>query len=459
MSAISPPLQGRGRRPSGAMPRESQDASHAENPVGAYGTAALVLSYALLIAGAVWPNEWLYLVSAATLYAIEAIAVRRPASLSAALPAVQAGPAVRAVLRCLALVVLVARAGVPMAAGGAVDAAWFTLFTAATLGVPAAWAGHAVVAGYLRRRTQLPVIARGLDLPAARLGAGPLLTRVNPAAVAYLDVIAATGAMISIFAGSRWPAVIGAVTAAIAGWSAVLALLPHAGRARALRDTDPLLATAAERVTALAPRIVLYFSGPPETADQVNMWLPTMERLERAGWPTLVILCDRELMPLLDRGSTPVLCVPRGADIKNFPLPDSVRIGLFPADTTSNIHLIRRPGIARVYIGHGGNEADSGADISPFRKVYDQVWVTDQVERERYLEVAVRDDEIVEVGRPWVRDARSHTPHYPAGETGNQAGHLATTGPPKPAEPDPAARFVAAVDALISPVRHDDPTV
>ncbi|NUO40619.1 MAG: hypothetical protein HOV82_01135, partial [Streptomyces sp.] len=65
-----------------------------------------------------------------------------------------------------------------------------------------------------------------------------------------------------------------------------------------------------------------------------------------------------------------------------------------------NIHLLRVPTMKHVFIGHG--DSDKLASVNPFSKVYDEVWTAGRAGRDRYAiaDVGVRDDDIVEVGRP-----------------------------------------------------------
>ena len=60
-----------------------------------------------------------------------------------------------------------------------------------------------------------------------------------------------------------------------------------------------------------------------------------------------------------------------------------------------------------MFIGHG--DSDKAASINPFSKAYDQVWVAGQAGRDRYLraQVGVRDEDIVEVGRPQLTGIRT----------------------------------------------------
>jgi hypothetical protein len=78
----------------------------------------------------------------------------------------------------------------------------------------------------------------------------------------------------------------------------------------------------------------------------------------------------------------------------------SVRVALYAANVGKNIHLLRVPTMKHVFIGHG--DSDKLASVNPFSKVYDEVWTAGRAGRDRYAiaDVGVRDDDIVEVGRP-----------------------------------------------------------
>jgi hypothetical protein len=71
------------------------------------------------------------------------------------------------------------------------------------------------------------------------------------------------------------------------------------------------------------------------------------------------------------------------------------------------------PGIRQVFINHG--DSDKSASVNPFAKAYDQVWVAGPAGRERYLRagVGVRDEDIVEVGRPQLADITAALPAEP----------------------------------------------
>ena len=165
---------------------------------------------------------------------------------------------------------------------------------------------------------------------------------------------------------------------------------------RRLPDDDDRMIAAQEAVLALRPTVLLYFSGGIRSVYQVNMWLETMDRLER---PALVLLRERRYLTQLAETTTPVLCLPFAVDLMNFQMP-SARIALYVANVGKNIHLLRVPTVKSAFIGHG--DSDKTASFNPYSKVYDEVWVAGEAGRQRYVraQVGVRADQIVTVGRP-----------------------------------------------------------
>jgi hypothetical protein len=188
--------------------------------------------------------------------------------------------------------------------------------------------------------------------------------------------------------------VVGAVVlfeALIVGW-AVSWLI----RSRGATVRDRLHKALLKRVNQLAPEVVLYHSGLEDTAYQVNMWLTTVERLNR---PALIVMRERECFAELAKTSTPVVCIPDPVDFMTFTLP-SVRVALYTANVGKTIHMLREPGVRHIFIGHG--DSDKSASSNPFSKVYSEIWVAGQGGRDRYARagVGIHDDDIVEVGRP-----------------------------------------------------------
>lgn len=145
-----------------------------------------------------------------------------------------------------------------------------------------------------------------------------------------------------------------------------------------------------------SPEVLVYFGGRKESAYQLHVWLTTLERVPER---TLVLLRDPKVLEGLPATGLPVLCVPGSVDLMALNL-DTAHVALFAANVGNSLHVLRLPHLMTVFIGHG--DSDKSASSSPFAKAYDEIWVAGPAARERYrrAQVGVRDDDIVEVGRP-----------------------------------------------------------
>jgi len=364
------------------------------------GTAAvLVGSYPLLFIAAVLPDghddrfagTWLFLAAAVAGYGAEVIAPRAATYMVNLLNWVQVGTAVRFVFREAALIVLLAR----VLNADAVQFAAFTLGVMALHGLRAVYSALAI---YVNQRRRLPVVTRNVDLSELRIPDPPprLLTVNHSWKMLFLDVPAVIGGLVADLADDFTWSLAGMSLAVATGIAACAGIAPYARRSRHLGDKARVLRVVNDRICDYAPQVVLYFSGARDAAYQANMWLGTLARLDR---PAVIIMRERFLVPLLGRTGLPVVCIDGTVDLMNFSLP-SVRVALYPSNTGKNLHMIRNRGVAHVFVGHG--DSDKAASSNPFARVYNQVWVAGQAGRDRYLRagVGVRDDDIVEVGRP-----------------------------------------------------------
>jgi len=352
--------------------------------------AGLALSYVLLVAAALWPSAPLVGVFALAGYAAEAFVGRRAAYFSNALSQVGLGVALRAMAREAALLLLLAREDT-------LSAGWFVAIAVTLVLLHILRAVHSSLAGLVLDRRKLPVLTRGFDLSALRLPAPPPFFVRQHRGLVYLDVPVVAGALLTVLLDTYAPAACGVAVALVAALGAIAGTAWHVRLNRHLADRERVLKVVAEEVAAHEPEVVLYFSGADDCMYQVNMWLETFDRLPNKK---MIIMRERLNMPLLGRTSSPILCFPGGTEMMNFPMPPSLRVALFPANAGKNIHMLRLPEVGCVFIGHG--DSDKAASFSPFSKVYDEVWVAGPAGRERYLrsDAGVRDDEIVEVGRP-----------------------------------------------------------
>jgi hypothetical protein len=350
----------------------------------------LVLSYPLLLAAALWPNALLFAVFALIGYVAEVLAVKRPSPFSAALNQLGLSVTMRAMFRETALLLLLAR-------DRTLSSGWFVAAAATVVLLHVLRAIHSNAALSVIGARTLPVLTRGFELSRLRIPAPPPVIVRRHRDMLNLDVIVLAGGPLSIAAGAAWP-MAAALTVTAVVWLSALAVTTRQVRLnRHLADRDQVLKLVAEEVAAYGPEVVLYFSGADDCMYQINMWLETFDRLEKRK---MIILRERANLPLLGRTSAPVLCFPGGTEMMNFPMPESTRVALFPANAGTNIHMLRIPQVHSVFIGHG--DSDKAASFNPFSKVYDQVWVAGPAGRERYLrsEAGVRDEDIVEVGRP-----------------------------------------------------------
>jgi hypothetical protein len=197
---------------------------------------------------------------------------------------------------------------------------------------------------------------------------------------------------------------------AVAALAFPLALLPQLFALNRLPGNEDRLLAVQQAVLEWQPEVFLHFSGGIRAVYQVNMWLQTMERLDRR---VLVLLRERRYLDALADTSVPVLCLPFTSDLMNLRLPDA-GVALYVANVGKNIHLLRVPTLKSAFIGHG--DSDKTASFNPYTKVYDEVWVAGEAGRDRYLraQVGVRTEDIVLVGRPQLDGIHEAEPR-PAG--------------------------------------------
>ncbi len=296
----------------------------------------------------------------------------------------------RQLTRDLASVLLVVSAVRP----GAVPVLWLMLLVAAVWVI-------AVFAGALNtmidRRNPVSALVRNIDL-------GPMRSAPRPPAWAagvagerlpFLNVLLIPGAVVAAVADDVAPALVAAGGIAFA--TAVVGLVVGVTWLRGRGSGKPTLLPAVQRwMDDHRPEVALYFAGPAKDVYQANMWLAPTEALER---PAVVLMRSSEAFQALADTRLPVICVPSGVDFMNLDY-GSVRVALYTANVGANIHMLREPGMKHVFVGHG--DSDKQASVNPYSKVYDEVWVAGTAGRERYARAAVgvRDDDIVEVGRP-----------------------------------------------------------
>lgn len=285
--------------------------------------------------------------------------------------------------------------------------------SAVLAGVLIVHGGHTayrVIGARNRRRRRGRVWWQGLDVDGVTSGPEilpPTLPRLGPVEGAHValhvDLPLVVGLWLSWTLGAPWPV-----------WAALLLVVVGAAsvvlRGLARRRLVGLLASPAEeraRVLAalqeLAPEVVVYFSGGPDTTYQLNVWLETIDRIEQS---TVIFIRESLHLEALLPTRTPVLVLPRAQDVEACQLP-SMRVALYPTTVIKNNHMIRLRGLRHVFINHG--DGDKSVTYSPLHRVFDEIWVAGEAARDRYLDrgEGVRAEQLVTVGRPQLAHIRA----------------------------------------------------
>ncbi|MFJ4537800.1 hypothetical protein ACIP39_17810 [Streptomyces tibetensis] len=367
--------------------------------VARVGSAAELAAAVLMVAGfpalmlaALVPSVPAFAAAAAVTYLADHYLHRKGSYLINRLGKVRAGLSIRFLIRQLLLVLLLARLSLA-------DNLIYYGAIACFIAFYGLQAPHGALVQLIRNRRRMPVATRNVDLASRiRIPDAPPRKLLHRSAekMLHLDLAAVVGILLAAQVKSALIGFIGiGVTVALATLY-VLALVPFVRGRKIPPRAEKVLAAVDDWLGEYKPETVLYFSGSKDSAYQVNMWLDTMEKLESKP---LIILRERAILNNLAPTTVPVICVPGGVHLMNMDL-STVRVALYAANVGKNIHMLRVPTIKHVFIGHG--DSDKLASVNPYSKVYDEVWTAGRAGRDRYAiaDVGVRDDDIVEVGRP-----------------------------------------------------------
>ncbi|MER7477192.1 hypothetical protein ABTX60_05970 [Streptomyces sp. NPDC126510] len=363
------------------------------------GSAAQLAAAVLMVAGfpalmlaALVPSVPAFAAAAAVTYLADHYLHRKGSYLINRLGKVRAGLSIRFLIRQLLLVLLLARLSLA-------DNLIYYGAIACFIAFYGLQAPHGALVQLIRNRRRMPVATRNVDLASRiRIPDAPPRKLLHRSAekMLHLDLAAVVGILLAAQVKSSLVGFIGiGITVAVATLY-VLALVPFVRGRKIPPKAETVLAAVDDWLAEYKPETVLYFSGSKDSAYQVNMWLDTMEKLESKP---LIILRERAILNSLAPTTVPVICVPGGVHLMNMDL-STVRVALYAANVGKNIHMLRVPTIKHVFIGHG--DSDKLASVNPYSKVYDEVWTAGRAGRDRYAiaDVGVRDDDIVEVGRP-----------------------------------------------------------
>ncbi|WP_193511180.1 hypothetical protein [Streptomyces griseoloalbus] len=352
----------------------------------------MMLGFPCLMLAALVPSIPAFAAAAAVTYLADHYLHRKGSYLVNRLSKVRAGLSIRFLIRQLLLILLLARLSLA-------DNLIYYGAIACFIAFYGLQAPHGALATLIRNRRRMPVATRNVDLASrVRIPDAPPRVLLHRAAekMLHLDLAAVAGILVGAQLESAAVGYTGIGVTLALGILYVAVLVPYVRGRKIPPKADKVLAAVDGWLREYRPETVLYFSGSKDSAYQVNMWLETMEQLDTRP---LVILRERVILQNLAPTTVPVICVPGGVHLMNMDL-STVRVALYAANVGKNIHLLRVPTMKHVFIGHG--DSDKLASVNPFSKVYDEVWTAGRAGRDRYAiaDVGVRDDDIVEVGRP-----------------------------------------------------------
>ncbi|MFJ9421296.1 hypothetical protein [Streptomyces sp. NPDC101249] len=354
--------------------------------------ALMMLGYPALMLAALVPSVYAFAAAAAVTYLADHYLHRKGSYLVNRLSKVRAGLSIRFLIRQLLLILLLARLSLA-------DNLIYYGAVACFIAFYGLQAPQGALVALIRNRRRMPVATRNVDLKSRiRIPDAPPRALLNRSAekMLHLDLAAVAGILVSGVVDSSVPGFVGIAVTLVLGLLYVLALTRYLRGRKIPPNAETVLAAVDDWLREYRPETVLYFSGSKDSAYQVNMWLETMEQL---GSRPLVVLRERVILANMAPTTVPVICVPGGVHLMNLDL-STVRVALYAANVGKNIHLLRVPTMKHVFIGHG--DSDKLASVNPFSKAYDEVWTAGRAGRDRYAiaDVGVRDDDIVEVGRP-----------------------------------------------------------
>jgi hypothetical protein len=362
-------------------------------------TVILAATLAVAMVGALLDRPRVVVGAAAATVVMELVIRFRSLRTAESLATFGAGLPIRAALGGIAVTYLAARGTVRAVAVGTVVAV--IVIVVATIG----FVSLRRLAVELTRR---PLRTRGLDLTVVEPRSPGVLTQ-PPGLGVVATLLIAIGLQVDWHSRSASGAAVCLALATVAAAIPVVALASSCARMVRGGMRQRLVEAANAAVAELRPEVVLYFAATSEELYQVRQWLEPVRRLDR---PALVVLRSHEAFEQLGDIGLPVAVTPYNGTLANLALPDRFAV-LFVTHTGNNLSMIRRPEARTAFVGHG--DSDKPDSINPFARVYDEVWVAGPLGRRRYVEarVGVRDEVIVEIGRPQVQVPTAPPPSPP----------------------------------------------
>jgi hypothetical protein len=183
----------------------------------------------------------------------------------------------------------------------------------------------------------------------------------------------------------------------------IVTLLAHAVAAavtlrrvtRAYRQVVPKAINQA--LTSYAPRFLLYFSGNADSAYQLSMWIPY---LERTGERYALIIREDEFFKPVEQVTTAPILLARTQRALEFAVPATAKAMFYVNNRPRSVSGIRFAGLEQVQLGHGDSEKPSSYDKS--FAMFDQIFVAGQAGIDRFARngVHIPTEKFRIVGRP-----------------------------------------------------------
>ena len=366
-------------------------------PLGSRRAATLWLAvtaaaYLCWLTAAAVPDAPVFAMSAAVVCGLEVLCVRYAPFTTWAMQRVGVGPPVRALIRGLALVLFADRA---LWWWAAVFAAVLMLVTLA------AGAGRNGLAQLVDWSRRAPKLSKGLPIEVGAVPPALPSWIAHPRGIdAMVELVAALGLVAAEASGeSAWVAV-GLGAALVLALAAPAVLAAQLQRLRRQRVRVRVDEAVSRSLYEYAPEVVLYFGNGAEWRYQVEMWLRVLEQVPQR---VVVLVRDGQVLRTLAPTRLPIVCIPGADTLMSLELPSAL-VALYVGNAGNNIHMLRRPGVRTVFIGHG--DSDKGSSFNPFSRVYDEIWVAGDAGRARYAtaDIGINPAAIVAVGRPQLAD-------------------------------------------------------
>jgi hypothetical protein len=138
----------------------------------------------------------------------------------------------------------------------------------------------------------MPVVTRNIDLSELRIPDAPprLLIADHCRKMLHLDLAPLAGGLAWVLTGDYAWGLAGVALGLAAGLTGCALMAVQAGRNAHLGNPGRVMEVVSRRLRQHGREVVLYFAGSRDSAYQVNMWLSTLERLDR---PAMILMRQR----------------------------------------------------------------------------------------------------------------------------------------------------------------------